>query len=106
MRFANPTKGEAVKQLIAQVSRGERGMMRWKIVVGGITIQRCPTAKMVRRMAKGIRKLFARMGPEAAGAAAVLTLARMHEDADDWGEPDPYRDEYEDECEPEPAAER
>lgn len=74
-------------------------MMRWKIVVGGITIQRCPTAKMVRRMAKGIRKLFARMGPEAAGAAAVLTLARIHEDADCWDEPDPYRDEYEDECE-------
>jgi hypothetical protein len=89
-----------MRQLIVVVSRGEKGMMRWKIVVGGITINRCPTAKMVRRMAKGIRKLFARMGPEAAGAAAFLTIARIHDDADYW-EPEFYRDEYE----MEPAAE-
>jgi hypothetical protein len=46
--------------------------------------------------------LFARIGPEAAGAAAFLALSRIHEDADCWDEPDPYREEYE----MEPATER
>lgn len=93
-----------MRQMTVEISRGEPGMMRWKIVVGGITIQRYPTAKMVRRMAKNYRKLFAKMGSQATGAAAFMALGQMKEDADCWDEPDPYRHEYEDERELESAA--
>ncbi len=72
--------------LIVEVSRGERGTMRWKILTGGIPVHRCHGAKAARRFAKNLRKLYAYKNVDPAFAASFFAYGQMQEDLDPWGD--------------------